>query len=117
MARSKAKKPRSSWEANDVVVKSEDVTFLDIHTIKDDPWIDDVRALLGLPPTIDPGPGRERVLPDSTVDNPTKKVWEICDTMPKASRAEHIAACVAAGVNIHTARTQQSKWAKAHKGL
>lgn len=49
----------------------------------------------------------------STAIRPTKLVWEIADTMPKASRKEVMAACVAAGVAYGTARTQYQAWFKA----
>ena len=40
----------------------------------------------------------------------TGDVWDICDTMPQASRADVITACVAAGLNVATARTQYQRW-------
>lgn len=49
----------------------------------------------------------------SDVASPTKLVWQIADSMPNASRADVIAACVAKGVNAATASTQFSKWRKA----
>lgn len=49
----------------------------------------------------------------STTQKPTKKVWNIADTMPKASRKEVIAECVRQGIAYGTARTQYQAWFKA----
>lgn len=113
----KRSRPRSSWEANDEVVSSVDITLADIMTIVGDPWVDDMREVAGLPRTVPAAPPRERVLPDSTVENPTKAVWRICSANRGLDRKAQIALCVEQGINVHTARTQQSKWAIANKGL
>lgn len=49
----------------------------------------------------------------SSVIRPTKMVWEIADSMPKASRKEVMEACVAAGIAYGTSRTQYQAWFKA----
>lgn len=49
----------------------------------------------------------------STCERPTKKVWIIADSMPKASRKEVMAECVVQGVAYGTARTQYQAWFKA----
>ncbi len=41
---------------------------------------------------------------------PVARVWQLASSMPKAARKEVIDACVNAGVNIHTARTQYQRW-------
>ena len=41
---------------------------------------------------------------------PVARVWQLASSMPKAARKDVIAACVNAGVNIHTARTQYQRW-------
>lgn len=49
----------------------------------------------------------------SSVIRPTKLVWDIADSMPKASRKEVMEACVAAGITYGTSRTQYQAWFKA----
>lgn len=49
----------------------------------------------------------------SKVIRPTKMVWEIADSMPKASRKEVMEACVNAGIAYGTSRTQYQAWFKA----
>jgi hypothetical protein len=49
----------------------------------------------------------------STCERPTKKVWNIADAMPKASRKEVMAECVRQGIAYGTARTQYQAWFKA----
>lgn len=49
----------------------------------------------------------------SSVIRPTKMVWDIADSMPKASRKEVMEACVAAGIAYGTSRTQYQAWFKA----
>ena len=49
----------------------------------------------------------------SRVIRPTKMVWDIADSMPKASRKEVMEACVAAGIAYGTSRTQYQAWFKA----
>lgn len=49
----------------------------------------------------------------SSVIRPTRLVWVIADSMPKASRKEVMAECVAQGVAYGTARTQYQAWFKA----
>lgn len=51
----------------------------------------------------------------STCDSPTKKVWEVADSMPGESRKMVIAACVEVGVAYSTARTQYQHWFRAQK--
>lgn len=42
-------------------------------------------------------------------------VWDLCDKMVGARRTDVIKACVAAGVNYNTARTQYQHWYTARK--
>lgn len=49
----------------------------------------------------------------SSVIRPTKMVWDIADSMPKASRKEVMEACVNAGIAYGTSRTQYQAWFKA----
>lgn len=51
----------------------------------------------------------------STVEKPTRKVWEIADSMPGAKRKDIIAACVEQGIAFFTARTQYQKWMQASR--
>lgn len=51
----------------------------------------------------------------STIEKPTRKVWEIADSMPGAKRKDIIAACVAQGIAFFTARTQYQKWMQASR--
>lgn len=39
-----------------------------------------------------------------------RKVWDICDSMRGQRRKDVVAACVAAGINPGTARTQYQAW-------
>lgn len=52
-------------------------------------------------------------LRSSTCDRPTKRVWDIADSMPKASRKEVMAECVRQGIAYGTSRTQYQAWFKA----
>lgn len=49
----------------------------------------------------------------SVCERPTKKVWDIADKMPKATRKEVMEECVRQGVAYGTARTQYQAWFKA----
>lgn len=49
----------------------------------------------------------------SICERPTKKVWDIADSMPKASRKDVMAECVRQGIAYGTARTQYQAWFKA----
>lgn len=55
----------------------------------------------------------------STVEKPTKRVWDIADEMvakdPDVRRKDVIAECQARGVAFYTARTQYQLWFKARK--
>ena len=44
---------------------------------------------------------------------PVERVWEIASSMPDAARKDVVAACVAKGINVHTARTQYQRWRQA----
>lgn len=48
----------------------------------------------------------------SSVQSPTKVVWETADSMPGAPRDQVIAACVEKGVHKATAGTQYYRWQK-----
>lgn len=60
--------------------------------------------------TMEPAGPRPRL---STCEKPTKKVWHIADSMPKASRKEVIEECVRQGIAYGTSRTQYQAWFKA----
>lgn len=49
----------------------------------------------------------------SSVKSPVKRVWDIADSMPKASRKDVVAECIRQGVGAGTARTQYQAWFKA----
>lgn len=49
----------------------------------------------------------------SSCEKPTKRVWHIADSMPKASRKDVMAECVRQGIAYGTARTQYQAWFKA----
>lgn len=55
----------------------------------------------------------------STIESPTKAVWDIADYMkglnPNVKRREVIAVCVAAGIADNTARTQYQAWLVAQR--
>ena len=48
-------------------------------------------------------------------DGPVAQVWAMCESMPGAPRKEVVEACVAAGINVHTAKTQYQRWFSAQK--
>lgn len=59
---------------------------------------------------------KKHVIKDrSKIDGPVSRVWGICAGMPQASRKDQVAACVAQGIALNTARTQSSLWAAAEK--
>lgn len=60
--------------------------------------------------TMEPVSPRPRL---STCLGPTKRVWHIADSMPKASRKDVMAECIRQGVAYGTARTQYQAWFKA----
>lgn len=74
------------------------------------------------PPPL-PAPTKRNLRGRSTVEGPTKLVWEIADqltTMAEAQgktvqRKDIYAACVSAGITHWTARTQIQLWSAAHK--
>lgn len=55
----------------------------------------------------------------STIESPSKRVWEIAEQMkaenPNVRRKDVIAACVEQGIAYYTARTQYQLWYKACK--
>lgn len=55
----------------------------------------------------------------STIEAPSKRVWEIAEQMkaenPNVRRKDVIAACVEQGIAYYTARTQYQLWYKASK--
>lgn len=55
----------------------------------------------------------------STIESPSKRVWEIADQMkaanPNVRRKDVIAACVEQGIAYYTARTQYQLWFKASR--
>jgi hypothetical protein len=51
----------------------------------------------------------------STVENPVKVVHQLCDEMNGAPRKDVMAACLARGINPHTASTRIQKWRKARQ--
>ena len=46
---------------------------------------------------------------------PVARVWQLASSMPRAKRKDVVAACVNAGVNIHTAKTQYQRWTHRNK--
>lgn len=60
----------------------------------------------------DPKVPRQR----SAVGGAVQKVWDIAEKMKTSPRKEVIGACVAAGININTAKTQYAKWKGQQKG-
>ncbi len=46
---------------------------------------------------------------------PVARVWQLASSMPRAKRKDVVAACVNAGVNIHTAKTQYQRWSHRKK--
>jgi len=58
-------------------------------------------------------------LSETKIDRPksttqTGKVWDICDRMAESTKNDILAACVADGINVGTARVQYGRWLKAH---
>lgn len=51
----------------------------------------------------------------SSVESPVKVVHQLCDEMKGAAREDIMAACLARGINRHTASTQIQKWRKAQQ--
>ena len=43
----------------------------------------------------------------------SKRVWAIADSLPGSARKDVIAACLAEGINVGTAKTQYQHWKKA----
>lgn len=58
------------------------------------------------------GTGAGRLRNRSDAESPVQTVHRICDEMEGADRKDVIAACVEAGVNINTAKTQYYHWKK-----
>lgn len=46
----------------------------------------------------------------SSVENPVRAMWDLCDSMTGSKRKDVIAAAVEAGINYYTARTQYQLW-------
>jgi len=59
------------------------------------------------------------MLRKSTIESPSKRVWEIAEQMkaanPNVRRKDVIAACVEQGIAYYTARTQYQLWFKASR--
>lgn len=45
-----------------------------------------------------------------------KKVWDMADSMAGAKRSEVVSACVEAGINLGTAKTQYQAWFASKRG-
>lgn len=45
-----------------------------------------------------------------------RRVWDMADAMPEAKRSEVVAACVEAGINLGTAKTQYQAWFASRRG-
>lgn len=45
-----------------------------------------------------------------------KRVWDMADSMPDAKRSEVVSACVEAGINLGTAKTQYQAWFASKRG-
>src|SRR5574337_1137292 len=90
----------------------EDIIGLYQHVAKHEgtpPWvIDQVRA------AIEKGKAKATAIATSRaeVEGPVAVVRRIAGEMQGASRKDIIAACVAAGINANTAKTQYQRWAK-----
>lgn len=106
---------RQEWGTE--IVRVEEVSMCDVAQLRGDPWIEELRKAAGWDSDAQDRAKRieDPTRPFSKIKKPVEVVWEICSKMPTESRDVQIAACVAAGVNIHTARTQQSKWANRFK--
>lgn len=50
----------------------------------------------------------------SSVENPVRAMWDLCDKMTGSRRKDVIAAAVEAGINYYTARTQYQLWLTAY---
>ncbi len=59
-------------------------------------------------PAVTEAPVRERK--HSTTPKPTKKVWDVADSMPGATRQEVLHACKRRGITYNTASTQYYHW-------
>lgn len=53
--------------------------------------------------------------PKQSGPGPVAQVWAIADQMKNATRRVVVTACIAAGINEHTARTQYQRWRRSHK--
>ena len=45
-----------------------------------------------------------------------RKVWDMADSMPGAARKDVVSACVEAGINLGTAKTQYQAWFASKRG-
>lgn len=104
-------------------LSEQDITALYQHVAKQEgvpPWVIDA-----VKEAIEKANGRRGKSPsqqgtdttpsDDTDEGPVAKVRRIAQAMAGASRSDIIAACVEAGVNVHTARTQYQRWHATHK--
>lgn len=66
-------------------------------------------------PEVGKTPAAEEAPAPVKILGPTKRVWAIAESMPGAARKDVIAACVADGIALGTARTQYQHWFTAKK--
>jgi hypothetical protein len=85
--------------------------------VKDEQIAADAAAVAANPSTEPTQVGLKK----STVENPTKLVWEIADQMsflnPEVRRCDVVRACINAGIATHTAKTQYQRWFTAKRGM
>jgi hypothetical protein len=53
--------------------------------------------------------------PTSSVENPVRAMWDLCDANTDKKRKDVIALAVEAGINFYTARTQYQLWLTAYR--
>lgn len=106
------KKEFADWSGKYHVVKGDDRKFR-VEAVEVAPVVEDdghslgdamanaTMGAIGLPQRL------------SSIKSPVKRVWDIADSMPKASRKDVVAECIRQGVGAGTARTQYQAWFKA----
>lgn len=95
-------------------VPNEDMTEIKAQGWRLDPITPELFSTAKDPSPLSPS-SRTTTGAKSTVESPTKLVWEIASSMPTAGKAAIIEACLARGITKATAQTQYYKWAKAQK--
>ena len=67
-------------------------------------------------PVAEAKPAKAKKEPSEKRNGNCKRVWDLADEMVDAKRKDVIAACVEAGINLGTARTQYQSWFVAQRG-